>query len=50
MVALYILKLHFEEQMLMRELAGYQEYEQHVRYRLLPHTLVRGTRSEKWVW
>jgi len=37
MIALYVLKLRFEEQMLVRNLAGYPEYRQQVRYRLLPY-------------
>jgi len=37
MITLYVFKLQFEERMLIRELAGYRDYRQQVRYRLLPY-------------
>lgn len=37
MIALYVFKLQFEENMLAGELPGYAEYRQRVRYRLVPY-------------
>jgi protein-S-isoprenylcysteine O-methyltransferase Ste14 len=36
MVVLYVMKSYFEERMLVRELSGYLEYRQKVRYRFFP--------------
>jgi len=37
MIALYVLKLHVEERMLVQYLSGYREYQERVPYRILPH-------------
>ena len=37
MIALYVLKLRYEEAMLERTLSGYGAYRARVRYRLLPY-------------
>jgi protein-S-isoprenylcysteine O-methyltransferase Ste14 len=37
MVGLLVVRIFGEEKLLARDLAGYQEYLQKVRYRLVPH-------------